>query len=696
MQWKSSFSGAPSARGDFPSNNVRLEESLDESEGCDRDGFEETFYALFGNLLNGPPPLKQLLDFIAHRCEVLEITTRASNTSVKKIEAKSQPNVKRSSSCAATVKPKCNFCQGGHVIYYCKNFVAFPISQRIAEIRSRKLCVNCLRSSSHASSKCTSGQCKPLTNNTNKEVVPNVTPPPSLLANYASESSNNEEAMLSTAVVLVCDSDSLAGRVKHGWIPDHKRTSQPRNLWKLSITDKIPAVSSARDKFNFSRNIHLADPRFHISSDIDLLIGVDLFWNLICVGQVKSSNKHPTLQKTRLGWILASRLDGIISTVSKIHSFHASVTNAELHEHVSRAWQMDDISTQSHNFTMEESICERHFLDNVSQNSQGRYTVKLPIKEQILNNIGDSRESALKRLKGIERRFKRDPTLKLQYATFLDEYVSLGRRVELPTAEETISFYLPHHCVFKTVEQASKIRVVFDASYRSSSGVSLNDALLVGPTVQQDLISILMRFRFFTYVITADIIKMYRQVLVHPSQTRLQRILWRNDRSANVDTYELTTVTYGTAFASFLATRCLKHLAEQHVIINSLAVRHVSFDFYVDDMLTGADTIDELKLIRDETIQLLKLGAFDLSKWTSNCPELLQIDNRNRMPVIIGDNATDSCILGMQWNQCQDTFQFLCRLNRTRYIKIVLSEVAKLLDPLGLLGPVIVIAKLIL
>jgi len=82
--------------------------------------------------------------------------------------------------------------------------------------------------------------------------------------------------------------------------------------------------------------------------------------------------------------------------------------------------------------------------------------------------------------------------------------------------------------------------------------VSLNDALLVGPTVQQDLISILMCFRLFTYVITVDIIKMYRQILVHPSQTRLQRILWRDDLSANVDMYELTTVTYGTASASFL------------------------------------------------------------------------------------------------------------------------------------------------
>jgi len=111
---------------------------------------------------------------------------------------------------------------------------------------------------------------------------------------------------------------------------------------------------------------------------------------------------------------LAGRLDSTISTASKaVHSFYASVTNAELHEHVSRAWQMDDISMQPYNYTMEENICERHFLDNVSQNSQGRYIVKLSVREQMLNNIGDLRESALKWLRSIERRFKRDPILKI-------------------------------------------------------------------------------------------------------------------------------------------------------------------------------------------------------------------------------------------------------------------------------------------
>jgi len=127
-----------------------------------------------------------------------------------------------------------------------------------------------------------------------------------------------------------------------------------------------------------------------------------------------------------------------------------------------------------------------------------------------------------------------------------------------------------------------EIRVVFDAFCRSSSSVSLNDTLLVGPTVQQDLISILMRFRFFTYVITADNIKMYWQILMHPSQTRLQRILWRNNPSANVDTYELTTITYGTASTSFLATGCLKHLTEQHAPQFTRGSACVLRDFYVD------------------------------------------------------------------------------------------------------------------
>lgn len=137
---------------------------------------------------------------------------------------------------------------------------------------------------------------------------------------------------------------------------------------------------------------------------------------------------------------------------------------------------------------------------------------------------------------------------------------------------------------------------------------------MVGPVVQQELISILIRFRFFMYVFSADVIKMYRQILVDPSQVRLQRILWRDDPAKDVDTYELLTVTYGTSSASYLATRCLNYHADQYATRYPVGSKEVKRSFYVDDFLSGADTLHEATVLRDELIELLRLGSFELSK----------------------------------------------------------------------------------
>ncbi|XP_018313929.1 uncharacterized protein [Mycetomoellerius zeteki] len=718
--------------------------------------------SLMGNDL---PALKQFLEFISHRCQVLEATGKSNGINSKKSDIKTQPSTKRQSACAATVKSKCHFCQGEHAIYYCKDFVALPVVQRISEIRSRKLCVNCLRSSFHTSSKCTSGSCKVChakhntllhatevtassTNNAENNDSSKAANSPSVVATHASGVINSDQVILSTASVYACDNKgsrkpcrrvlldcgSQANFVSKRLVRNLGLETRPLNvsisgvngtvaisnqvarvrlesrsssfttviecIVSDQVTDKIPAVSLRRDTFELPRNLQLADPQFHLSADIDLLIGAELFWDLLCVGQIKSSEKHPTLQKTRLGWILAGRLANNTQPNSKIHSLHASITNAQLHDQVSRFWQMDSVSAELNSYTKEEGLCEHHFLENVSQNPEGKCIVKLPVREEVVERLGDSRDIALKRLRNLERRFKHNPELKLQYTKFLDEYLSLGHmRITDPTlTHEPISFYLPHHCVFKTVNDVSKIRVVFDASCRTDSGVSLNDALLVGPVVQQELILILMRFRFFIYTITADIIKMYRQVLIHPSQMSLQRILWRTDPTSEVHAYELTTVTYGTAPASYLATRCLKHLAERYASQFPRGSACVIRDFYVDDLLTGADTIDELKLIKEETVQLLKLGSFELSKWATNCPTLLETSDSDSDLIDIRDDAIDPCILGMHWNQCRDTFQFSCNFETNDLVskRVILSDIAKLFDPLDILGPVIVIAKLIL
>lgn len=53
----------------------------------------------------------------------------------------------------------CGYCNREHIIYYCRDFIKFPVARRLAEIRKRKLCTNCLRGNNHSSGKCKTGAC---------------------------------------------------------------------------------------------------------------------------------------------------------------------------------------------------------------------------------------------------------------------------------------------------------------------------------------------------------------------------------------------------------------------------------------------------------------------------------------------------------------------------------------------------------
>lgn len=83
-----------------------------------------------------------------------------------------------------------------------------------------------------------------------------------------------------------------------------------------------------------------------------------------------------------------------------------------------------------------------------------------------------------------------------------------------------------------------------------------------GPVIQDDLLSLLLHFRQHRYVVTANIEKMYRQVMIFADQHSLQRILWRNNPNDNLSVFKLQTVTYGTTSVPFLAIRCLVELGE--------------------------------------------------------------------------------------------------------------------------------------
>ncbi|XP_043262444.1 uncharacterized protein LOC122403155 [Colletes gigas] len=154
-----------------------------------------------------------------------------------------------------------------------------------------------------------------------------------------------------------------------------------------------------------------------------------------------------------------------------------------------RFWNLEECPA-SKILSSEEQACEDHYTKHTTRGPSGRYIVSLPLKHTELR-LGDTYNVAYTRFLALERSLDKHADRKAQYRDFLNEYEKLGYMTEIQD-ERTVGCYLPHHPVVKTDSITTKIRVVFDASARSSSGTSLNDILMVGPTIQDDLFAIIM------------------------------------------------------------------------------------------------------------------------------------------------------------------------------------------------------------
>nr|XP_012217558.1 PREDICTED: uncharacterized protein LOC105669264 [Linepithema humile] len=281
------------------------------------------------------------------------------------------------------------------------------------------------------------------------------------------------------------------------------------------------------------------------------------------------------------------------------------------------------------------------------------------------------------------------------------QYEELGHMTKVDPADPNAecTSYLPHHGVMRASGASAKIRVVFNGSTTIPSGTSLNQHLLVGQNLLPPLANVLLRWRLHRYVLATDVEKMYRQILVHPEDRDLQRIIWRDDEQGNMGDFRLNTVTYGLACAPFLAMRTLRQLAEDEAGQYPLGASALRCDVYMDDVLSGAATLDEARDLQRQLTGLCTAGGFPLQKWSANKPSLLaDVPAEHRMQREQRDwrPHESHSTLGLQWHPSSDEFSFATRRLTVGTItkRSVLSLIAKLFDPLGWLAPTVVIAKI--
>lgn len=321
------------------------------------------------------------------------------------------------------------------------------------------------------------------------------------------------------------------------------------------ITAYLPTRDLSTYYFPHLVGLDLADKEFYKPGKIDILLGADVYGEVVMDGIVRGAKETPIAQRTSLGWIISGSVNSKHASVTNAISLHV---NTELETTLKRFWEIESV-IEPVKWTSEEKICSEHFEQTHQRNECGKFVVQLPLKDNI-DKLGTSKSSATARLKQLEAKFKRNPQLKERYVQFMREYESLGHMV-MTAAPENLHFsriyYIPHHAVFKEDSTTTKLRVVFDASNKTSTGLSLNECQMVGPKMQSDLYTILLRFRKYAVAITADITKMYRQIIMQERDQDLQRILWRENDYDDIKEYRLTTVTYGTASAPYLAVRSL-------------------------------------------------------------------------------------------------------------------------------------------
>ncbi|XP_044249366.2 uncharacterized protein [Drosophila takahashii] len=577
-----------------------------------------------------------------------------------------RPPARSHNSSFSLTNAPCVYCLApSHKLLGCDKFKELNPTARFDVVKTHRLCLNCLCRGHQLSSCPSRNRCRTcnkahhtlLHNNhsldSSHSHQPYPTAPPLEAATHShSYSGQKSQVLLATAMVLVKDAlgtywpgralldscsqvnfvtEDFAQRLR---LRRERHAVQIRSIGHSQTDIKycttasvksrissfvlsadlciIPQISYQPDPaidvstWKLPENTPLADERFYQSRHVDLLLGTEAFFDALTVGQERLGPQGPLLQKTKFGWVVTGRLQQTapieVSTCMDLNASSIDVNLKRLRE----LEAVDSPPLQK----PEHAICEEQYEKTTCLDSTGRIVVKLPFKAD-RTRLGDSFDIARRRFLSMERRLSKSPALRQQYCDFMEEYEKLGHMSPVihPKLHEP-HYYIPHHCVLKP----------------------------------------------------SNVTKMYRQVNLDIIDRKYQYILWRAFPEDTLHTYQLNTVTYGTAAAPFLATHDL----------------------------------ETLRIIKDQVTEILRRGHFPLTKWHSNYVGFME-DHASKKLSSCGEGLASA--LGVNWNQHKDTlfFKFIPRNNATRITKrSILSTASALFDPLGLLSPLVVVAKILL
>ncbi|XP_071491771.1 uncharacterized protein [Diadema antillarum] len=479
------------------------------------------------------------------------------------------------------------------------------------------------------------------------------------------------------------------------------------NLPHVWTVDCLPISTSS---FPCSQDVkqwpHLED--LHLPSierkQVQILIGADTpeaFWVL---EQRRGERKEPYAVRTPLGWTLFG------PTSSQQRSQHVSVNFTQLQpdplqNQLKQFWEADHGAYLLDN-KVGDSVEDKRALSmmqNSAMLSDGHYEIGLPWRS-CPPSLPNNRGLAEARLRYLKRKLERDDVLREKYTSTMSEYIDKGyaeiveTEATSPESEveaEDVVWYLPHHPVFHP-HKPGKARVVFDCAAQFG-GTSLNEQLVQGPDLTNNLAGVLMRFRQDHVAVMGDIESMFHQ-------GNALQFLWWTDGYLRQDPqeYRMTVHTFGATSSPSCAGFALrKTAADNKGDYNEEVINTVQRNFYVDDCLKSVNSKEAAVSLVQGLRSLLAKGVFHLRKWINNDRDVLTtIPEADRAASVLSLDLEEMPVertLGILWDVQTDSFKFEVQVKDKPVTRRgILSVASSLYDPLGFLAPFVLPAKILL
>ena len=331
------------------------------------------------------------------------------------------------------------------------------------------------------------------------------------------------------------------------------------------------------------------------------------------------------------------------------------------------------------------------------------------------STLSDNYPAVYSTLCRTERTLDRDSDWKSTYQKQIDDHESRGVARKL-SPEEISSwdgpyYYISHMALEQPKSETTPVRLVFNSSQKYK-GVSLNSCLAKGPDCfNNSLLGMLLRFREYPTVLIGDIKKMYNTVHLELLEQHMHRFLWRECEDRKPDVWVITRVNLGDRPSGTIAITAKDNTARMFAHVCPEAASILIYCTYTDDVITSTlGGFSHAQYLAVKSNEILAEGGFVVKGWTFGGPEVPEASMR----------ILPQQVLGVFYSAPLDCIYFPAKLNfseKRRGVplgpnltaeevpdgiplhltrRIVLQQVMSIYDPLGLLSPFLLQAKLLL